>query len=316
MNSTDTLHTAPARAKADSGRTAVALVLTILIWSASFPAIKAAFHYLSPGHIALLRFIVGSVALGIYAIATGMRPPHPKDWPRIGLLGLLGVTFYHGFLNYGLVTVTSGSASILVNSAPIFTAILASIFLRERLGPIGWIGFALCLSGVAIISYGEGEGFRLSRGALLLVASAISLSFNVILQKPLFSRYAPVQIASYSVWCGTLGLLVFAPGLREAVRGLPAGIIMDMVYLGVFPVGLVYVTWAYVLSRMPVARASSYLYALPVVTGIIAWVFLHEAPRPLSIPGAAAALAGVALVNRSARPRVSNSEGRNRCMNA
>ena len=55
-------------------------------------------------------------------------PDIPK-WP----VGLFGITLYHTFLNFGLVTVSAGPGSMIVNAAPIFTALFAAALLRERL---------------------------------------------------------------------------------------------------------------------------------------------------------------------------------------
>jgi drug/metabolite transporter (DMT)-like permease len=74
-----------------------------------------------------------------------------------------------------------------------------------------------------------------------------------------------------------------------------------MVYLGVLPTAIAYVTYAYAFSRMPAARAASFLYVIPVMAYVIAW--LDEVPTLLSMVGGVVTLAGVLLVNVSGGQR-------------
>lgn len=73
------------------------------------------------------------------------------------------------------------------------------------------------------------------------------------------------------------------------------------IYLGIFPGALGYVSWAYVLSRLPASTAASFLYLVPVVAIGIAWIWLGELPTFLVVVGGAFVLAGVILVNTRGR---------------
>jgi drug/metabolite transporter (DMT)-like permease len=74
-----------------------------------------------------------------------------------------------------------------------------------------------------------------------------------------------------------------------------------LVYLGLFPTALAYVTYAYAMSRMDASVAVSFLYLIPVLAYLIAWVWLGEIPTVLAVVGGSIALAGVLLVNRRSR---------------
>ena len=90
--------------------------------------------------MALFRFLVASAVLAVIAIITKMPLPEKRDAPAIMLLGFLGISVYHAALNYGEVTVTAGSASIIIAAVPVITAILAVIYLKEKLRLWGWLG--------------------------------------------------------------------------------------------------------------------------------------------------------------------------------
>ena len=89
-------------------RTILALVTTLSFWASSFAGIRAALASYQPGHLALLRFLVASACLGVYALITRTPLPERRDIPFIALLGFLGYTVYHLGVAYGEVTVTAG----------------------------------------------------------------------------------------------------------------------------------------------------------------------------------------------------------------
>jgi drug/metabolite transporter (DMT)-like permease len=280
-----------------------ALAATIVFWASAFPGIRASMEAYGPGQVALLRLLVASAVLLAYAALTGMRLPDRRDLPVVALGGFLAFAVYHTALNYGELTVSSGPAAVVVNTAPLFTALLATVFLGERLKVLGWVGMVVSFGGAVLIGLGEGGGVGLAPGMFLILISAVSVSVYLVLQKPYLAKYGALAFTSYTIWAGTLFSLVFLPGLLAQLPQASSGATLSALYLGVFPTALAYVTYARAMSRLPASRGASYLYLVAPTAFLVAWIWLGEVPTLLSVLGAAVVLAGVTVVNAFGRER-------------
>jgi len=286
------------RPRGGEGRALGALALALLLWALSFPATHLALSAYPPQHLALARYILATLALLGYCVVARAPLPRRADLPRLVLTGLLCGTGYQLGFNFGMRTVSSGPAAVLVDTVPIFAALFGFLFLRERLGARALSGIAMGFAGTVLIASGEAgsAGFAFEPGAGYLLLAALAFSLGTVVQKPLLARLPATPVTAYYFLAATLGLCGFSPGLPASVAAAPAAANWALLFLALFPAALAFAFWSYALARLPVAQVSSALYLVPVLTFPIAWIWLGEVPSAMSFAGGALALAGVLLV--------------------
>jgi drug/metabolite transporter (DMT)-like permease len=289
-------------------RPALALAATVLLWGSAFAAIRAALEHFSAAHLSVLRLLVATLALCAIAAARGVRLPALRDLPAIAAVGFAGMTAYQLLLNSGERTVPAGTASLLVNLSPVFTAIGASAWLGEEMTRRRWMGVAVACAGATLIAVAGNGGVSLEEGALFVLGAAAVQAAFFLGQKPLLGRYGSLELTTWAMALGALMTLPFAPGLAAALGSAPADALLAVAFLGVGASAVGFVTWAFACAHVDVSVAAASLYAVPVVAFSAGWLWLGERPAALALVGGAVALAGVALVARGGRRRTAGSE--------
>ncbi|MFB3303564.1 DMT family transporter [Pseudomonas sp. AMR01] len=275
----------------------------ILCWAYSPIGVHMGLHSYSPGQLALLRFLIASVFMGGVALVVGIGRPQSRDVPWLLVLGFFGVFLHHTCLNSGQQWVTAAASSVLAQSAPLFSVLIAFFCLKERVSVWRWSCVLLGLAGVLVVIWGDhGVGDIDPRGLLILLA-AVSWSVYFAIQKHYAHRYSPLTMACYMVWSGTLMLCVNLPGLPATVVRAPLPENLAVLVLGVFPSALAYVAWGFVLKHVDVSRASVAMYLIPPVAMVMAATLLGEHVSVQVMLGAVIVLASVAAISLEGRWR-------------
>ena len=281
-----------------------ALATAMTLWASAFTGIRYALRDYHAGSLALLRLAV--MAVTMLSIATASRGRvawrfTAREWLGLLGLGLTSMAIYQLALMTGEQSVDAGTASLIINTSPIFTALLALWLLREHLGTRGWIGVLLGFAGAALLVSGGRSGTHLELGALFVLIASLSQSVSFIIQKPLLQRLGPLLVTTWMGVFGALCVLPYGPQLVTDIRqASPAATLMG-VALGLLPNAVGNLTWSYALARLPAGRASTALYFSAPIALSVSWLFLGEKPGLMALAGGAVVVASVVLVNL--RPR-------------
>ncbi|HEV2902674.1 MAG TPA: DMT family transporter [Gaiellaceae bacterium] len=277
----------------------VAALVTVVLWASAFVGIRAAGEDLSPGALSLGRLAVGSALLGVFVLAQRGRLPGRRDWAPIVVCGVLWFGLYNLALNEAERRVDAGTAAMLVNVGPILIALLAGWLLREGFPRALVAGCAVAFAGVVVIGLATSErGVSAGWGAALCVAAAALYAGGVVAQKPLLSRASALHVTWLAATVGLVVCLPFAGSLWNELGDADGSSIAWMVYLGVFPTAIGFLTWAYALSRTTAGRMGATTYLVPPIAILIGWMMLGESPAALAFLGGALCLAGVVVTRR------------------
>jgi drug/metabolite transporter (DMT)-like permease len=290
-------------------RTLAALGVIILFWGANYSVVKFALTDLAPLVFTTLRFVLASALLWGVVIVTGESIRiRRRQWGPVICLALVGTTANQTLFIFGINRTLAGNASLILATAPVFTAVLAAAFHQERSTRRTMAGVILSVAGAGLIVLGSAHGIGLSAGTftgdLLLLAGAIVWSIYTVGSASLARRYGAIPLTAVTMWIGTAGLLVVAaPALRDQDwTGIRAASWGAVLYSGTCAIGAAYFLWAYCLRQIGSTRTVVYTNVTPLVALALAWVTLGEVPTPLQLIGGASILAGSLVVTLRPSP--------------
>lgn len=287
----------------------LSMAFVVGCWGYSPTGIHIGLQAYDPGHLALLRFLLASAFMAVVAVLRGISLPNRRDLPLLFALGFFGVSLHHVALNFGQQSVSAGASSVLAQSTPLFSTLLARFVFKDRVSVWRWGCVFLGLIGVVIVVAGDHGLGSIDAHGLLILLAAVSWSFYFALQKHHSRRYDGLTLVCYTVWFGTLLLLVYLPGLVSQIITAPVEVQLAVVGLGIFPSALAYLAWAYVLTHVDLSRATMTLYLIPPTAMAIASFALGERPTMMIVGGALVVLVSVLALNLERRPVVARVTG-------
>jgi drug/metabolite transporter (DMT)-like permease len=275
---------------------AVAIAIATIVWGSAFVGIRAVLPYFSPTELASVRFVIAAIILGAIVFRRIRRWDVPRRaWLPLIFGGVFGIAVYHGLLNWGMRRVDAASAAFIINTGPLFTALLARWFLQERLRWAHWTGLAVAFTGVALIASSRGPVRANGIWFLAILASAFLQSCFFVITRRLSGTLTSLQLTVLSIFIATSSLLPFLWNGVLAFTRAPWTAEAWLVWLGVGPSALAYFAWAYVLKHLPAGQATLFLFLVPLVSMTLGYVMLGEKLTLIGLLGGAVCLIGVAL---------------------
>lgn len=284
------------------GWTETSLSLMVFVWGVNYVVVKQALGAFAPLAFNALRFPIASLLVfGILRAQGPLGTPERRDLPRILVLGVLGNVVYQMAFIIGLDYTLAGHASLMLALTPVFTAFLSAVTGHERPGSRTWLGAALAVVGVALVTGSAatlGGNRRVLIGDLIMVAGSLVWACYTVGARPVVRKYGSIRTTAWTLWVGTVGVMLFgAPSLAAQDWGAPgAGAWGGLVFSACFAIGLAYLIWYRGVERIGNTRTSMFSTLSPVVALAVGALWLGERPSPLALLGAALTLGGVFVV--------------------
>jgi len=285
----------------DAGKqiyTYAAAFLAAFLWASAFPATRYALQVYSPVSLMVMRFGAASVTLGIIGLIKRIKLPKLKDLPLFAASGISGVFLYSYLFNTGSVSVSAGVSSFIIASSPVFTMILAGIFLKEVPKPICWVGILVSCFGLAAVTLTQTSEFSFDLGLLLVIGAAVSSGVYSAIMRSITRKYTALEATTYTMIIGTLGTFLFLPTAISEMRDSNVTVNLVVAFMGIFSAAIAYLAWSYALSKAKkTTHVIVFSYLIPFISAVLAYIWLRETLSLFTLIGGLVIIGGMVLTN-------------------
>ncbi len=270
-----------------------------IVWATTYSSTTILLRTFSPVEILFIRFVLGFLLLCILS-PKRIRGLTPRQEGLYALCGLTGVTMYYLLENIALTYSTAANVGVIIGTVPFFTVLVGRlIHPRMRLGRFFFIGFAIAMAGICVISFqGEELSFHLIGDLLALGAAFVWGIYSNVMAKISELPYHTLQHTRKIFFYGILFMipmlppLHFSPDLPALIRPVNLG---NLLFLGFLACGICFVIWNFAVKALGPVRSSVYIYLGPALSVISAAIILSERITVWSVIGTVLTVIGLVL---------------------
>lgn len=278
-------------------------IATVVAWGVSYVSTRVLLDAgLTPTDAYVYRFIIAYVAFLAFSRFKVCLVPW-RDELMLALCGFLGGTAYFEAENIAIGLTMVSDVAVLVAVNPLFTTLLAAVFLRDE--HFTWkkaLGSLLAFLGVGVLTFHDGfvwgDGIL---GDILAVAAALIWAAYTVLMKPIIVRYDALLVTRKIFFYGLIfSLPVYFCQQNAAPLStlMQRDVLVNLLFLTLVCSILAYYVWNVVTKRLGAILVSNYLYLCPVVSVITAAIVIGERIGLMGLAGCIVILLGIILVEQ------------------
>lgn len=277
------------------------LFLLALLWGSSFFFYKILVAALPPVTVVLGRVGIAAIAMNLWLVVTGQKVPLSDGrWRRFLLLGFLNNVLPFILIAWGETRITSGMASILNATTPIFMVAVAHWGTEdEKLSWAKSAGIALGILGVMVLVGPDAfAGGGSIWGELAVVGASCAYGFGGVYSRR-FKDLPPLVAATGQVTGGAVILLPLSFLLNHPWN-LPVpdtGVWASLFAIALINTALAYFVYYRMLASAGVTYISLVTFLIPVIALFLGAAFLDEQVTTLPLAGMAIIALGLAAID-------------------
>ena len=283
-------------------------LFTIALWGTTFISTKILLTAFHPVEILLFRFLIGTLIL-LVACPHRLRGTNPKQELCFAGAGFCGICLYYLLENIALSMTMASNVGVIVSVAPMFTALLLH-WCGKREEPLHkafFIGFAVAMAGISLISFTGTVQFNPVGDLLALLAALVWAIYSVLIKHINTFGFNTILTTRRVFLYGLFFMLPAVSAYEfswDLTRFNNTIYLQNILFLGVGASAICFVTWNMAVMRLGALKTSLYIYLIPVITVLTANVILNEPITPLSALGTCLALTGL-LISESTTLKIS-----------
>jgi drug/metabolite transporter (DMT)-like permease len=273
----------------------LALVAVTAVWGYTFVPMKDAVALYPLFAFLAVRFLIASLVLAVPA-APRLRTLGRQGWTAGIALGLL-LALGYALQTAGLERTTVSSAGFITGLYVVFTPLLGLLLFRTQVGRVVWLGVALAVGGLALLS---GVGVGDARGDLLVLLGSAAYSLQIVLMERYAPRYDAVAFTQAEMLAAFVGFALVAVAVGQVE--LPSGgtVWGALLVTGVLASALGFLVQTWAQRRLSAARTALAFAMEPVWAGLFGFWLAGDRLGVLGWTGCAVIMAGIVVAEPEA----------------
>ena len=304
-----------AKNEQDLGRTIwpdISLFGVALIWGVNIPVMKNGLDEVDVYVFNAIRLMISVLVLAVFAFRErrqerkrAIKRPAPLKKRKVVIYAVIVSGLYQLLFLLGIARTASANTALIISTIPMWTALLARIFLSEQLSKFAWLGLFTALAGTIVVAVQKGAisvGSEHFVGNLCILAAALLWAVGTVYSRPLLKQISPIQLSTWSAAIGLPLHLTVAYGWSTAgFTGFSSlNLWLILIYSGALSTGLALPMWSFGVRHAGAAHAAIIQNLVPLVAVIAAWVFRGELLTIPQLVGGTLIIGGLVIM-RSTR---------------
>lgn len=299
----------------------LALLSVAVIWGVNIPVMKVALETgISPYALNAFRLIVSAIVLQAFAwheFSGGVRPSGSLQFWRVFVYAIVVSVAYQFLFLMSVSKTTSADIALIMATVPMWTALKARVFLKERISVTAWLGLLTAFSGTLIVTLcrppasvsavagtiAYPERFL---GNVLALLAALAWAGGTVFSRPLMKSISPTQLSACSATLGLpFHLLIAGATMSSGVPLLKqVPLQLCILYSGILSTGLALSMWSFGVKHSGASQAAMFQNLSPVIAIVAAWLWRGEPLEFYQMIGGSMIIGGLIIMRSGRRPTV------------